>query len=85
MPQIYIPEGTFRMGGMPRARVSGVPGGFAGAGPGAFARGPRRVRVQPSEIVDVTGEVVEERRPDAPRSNASRVEADVIEGEIVDE
>lgn len=68
---------TFRMGGMPRARVSGMPGGFA---PGGFAGGPRRVRVQPLDVVEVTGEVVEERRPDA-----RRVASDVIEGEIVDD
>jgi UPF0716 protein FxsA len=66
---------TFRVGGMPRS------GGFATAG----FPGVRRTRVAPGEIVEVTGEVIEERRPDAPRQAASRAEHDVIEGEIVDE
>lgn len=62
---------TFRMGGMPRARVSGMPDGFR--------EGPRRVRVAPGDVIEATGEVVEESRPDA------RPARSVIEGEIVDD
>jgi UPF0716 protein FxsA len=62
---------TFRVGAMPRARVSGMPAGFGA---------PRRVRIQNADVVEATGEVIEERRPDA-----RRVTGDVIEGEIVED
>ncbi len=65
---------TFRTVGMPRGRVSRAASGFP---QGGLTGGPRRVRVQPLEVVEVTGEVIEERRPDA--------RGDVIEGEILDD